>query len=143
MADTGISNVAAIAACNAIVDLLDGGAGAATIEIRTGGAPAGGPDAAATGTLLATLTCTDPAFGNASDAAPGGQATAAAITDDSSADAAGTAGWFRAMDSDSTPIIDGDITLTSGGGDMEMDNTDIAIGQVISISAWTATMPEG
>jgi hypothetical protein len=38
----------------------------------------------------------NPAFGASTDANPGALATANAITDDSSADNTGTAGWFRA-----------------------------------------------
>ncbi|MEK9725186.1 MAG: hypothetical protein VW405_17120, partial [Rhodospirillaceae bacterium] len=73
--DTNIANVAAIAMADALVDLLDVGATAATIRGRTGTQPAN-VDAAETGTLLFTLTCSDPAFGGAADANPGGIATA-------------------------------------------------------------------
>lgn len=133
---TRIDTAGRNAACDAIVDLLDAGAGAATIEIRTGTQPAT-VGTAASGTLLGTLTCSDPAFG----AAAAGVATASAITDDTSADATGTAGWFRAYDSDSVAVIDGDITATSGGGDMELDDTSIVAGGTIAVSSWTVTMP--
>ena len=141
---TRISNAGAIAACDALVDLLDAGAGAATIQIRTGSQPAG-PDAAATGTLLGTLTCSDPAFGNAADATPGAIATASAITSDTTADATGTAGWFRALDSDANAIIDGSIALASVSpivADMTMDDTSVVAGGTIAVSSWTVTMPE-
>lgn len=137
--NTRISNAAAKAACDAIVDLIDGGAGAGYVEIRTGSQPAD-PDAAATGTLLGTLTCTDPAFGAAADATPGGEATAAAITDDSSADATGTAGYFRAYDSNSVAILDGE--CGTSGADMNLNTLSITIGGTISITAWTVKMPE-
>ena len=143
MADTGISNAAAKASADAVVDLLDAGAGAAYVEIRTGTPPAGGPDAAATGTLLGTLTCNDPSFGAAVDATPGGQATANAITDDSSADASGDAGWFRGYDSDANAVIDGDITAAAGGGDMTVAAIAVVAGNVIAITGWTVTQSEG
>lgn len=137
--NTRISNAAAKAACDAIVDLIDGGAGAGYVEIRTGSQPAD-PDAAATGTLLGTLVCTDPAFGAAADATPGGEATASAITDDSAADATGTAGWFRAYDSNNTAILDGE--CGTSGADMNLNTLSITIGGTISITAWTVKMPE-
>lgn len=59
-----ISVAAQQAACDAIVDLIDGGAGAGTIQIRTGAPPAT-PATADSGTLLGTLTFSDPAFGSA------------------------------------------------------------------------------
>lgn len=136
MAVTHISVAAANAACNAIVDLLDAGAGAATIQIRTGSIPAT-VATAASGTLLGTLTCSDPAFGNASSQV----ATASSITGDTSADATGTAGYFRVLDSDSNAIIDGDITATGGGGAMTLDSTSIVAGGTINVTSWTVTMP--
>lgn len=134
-----ISNAGAIAACNALVDLLDAGAGAAYIEIRTGTQPAT-VETAATGTLLATLTCSDPAFGNAADENPGAKATANAIASDTSADATGVAGWFRAYDSNNVAIIDG--TCGTTGTDMILDDDNITIGGVVACTSWTVTMPE-
>lgn len=133
---TRISTAARNAAADGVVDLLDAGLAAGYIQIYTGTQPAT-PNTAATGTLLGTLTLSDPAFG----AAASGTATAAAITDDTSADASGTAGWFRALDSNANPVIDGSITGIGGGGDMEMDDTNIVAGGVISVTSWTVTMP--
>lgn len=45
---------------DAIADLFDAG----TLTIRTGAAP--GPNSAASGTVLATITCPTPAFGASS-----------------------------------------------------------------------------
>src|SRR5688572_78714 len=100
---TRISNASAAAACDAVVDLLDGGAGAGYVEIRTGSQPAT-VATAASGTLLGTLTLSDPAFGAATTASPA-VATANAITSDTTADNSGTAGWYRAYDSTGTAII--------------------------------------
>ncbi len=132
-----VSTTARNDACNAIVDLIDGGAGAGTIEIRTGAPPAN-PQAAATGTLLATLTFGDPAFGNAAT----GVATANSITSDTNVDATGAAGWFRIYDSDSNAIADGTITVTSGGGDVEFDDVSFIAGGTAAISSLTVTVPE-
>jgi len=137
--NTRLSNAAAKAACDAVVDLIDGGATAGYVEIRTGAQPAD-PDTAATGTLLATLTCSDPAFGAAADGAPGGVATANAVTDDSSADATGTAGWFRVYDSNAVAIFDGE--CGTSGADMNFNSVEISSGAAVSITSWTYTHPE-
>ena len=42
-----------------------------------------------------------------------------------------------------TAVIDGNITGTGGGGDMELDDTSIVSGGVISVTSWTITMPAG
>lgn len=129
---TRISTASRNAAADAIAVLLDGG----YIEIRDGAQPAT-PATAASGTLLGTLNLGGPAFG----AAANGTATANAITDDNDADASGTAGWFRAYDAIDNAVIDGAITGEGGGGELELDDTDIVAGGVISVNSWTITMP--
>lgn len=134
-----ISNAAAIAACDAVVDLVDAGAGAGYIECRTGAQPAGA-DSAATGTLLGTLTCSDPAFGAAADAAPGGRATANSVTGDTSADATGTIGYCRMYDSNGTAIIDGE--AGTSGADFNFDSVSVTEGGAINLTSITVTVPE-
>lgn len=137
---TRISQAAAKAALDALTALVNGGAAAGTINIYTGAQPAT-VDTAASGTLLATLTCSDPAFGAATTASPS-VATASAITSDTNADASGTAGWFRAFDSNAVAIIDGSITTTAvGTGDMLLDDTNIVAGGTVAITSWTISMP--
>ena len=133
---TELAAAARTGALNAVVDLLD--AATATIEIRTGAAA--DPDAAAIGTLLATLTCSVPAFGAASDDGTTATATASAITDDSSADDTGTAAHFRALDSASACVLTGTVTATGGGGDMTLNSVSITSGGVVSLTAWTVTL---
>jgi hypothetical protein len=133
-----ISASARNATVNAITALLDAGPAAGTIKVYTGSQPATA-DTAATGTLLGTLTLTDPAFG----AASAGSATAAAITGDTSADATGTAGWFRALDSTGAAVLDGSITATGGGGDLQLNSVSIVAGGTINVTAWTITMAAG
>lgn len=133
-----ISNAARSAAADALVDLVDGGTGAGTLKIYTGVQPAG-PATAPSGTLLGTLTMTDPAFGNAAN----GVATAASITGDSSADASGTAGWARIADSSGTAILDMSVTVSGGGGDLQLDSVNIVAGGAINVTSLTVTMPAG
>lgn len=130
---TILSNAARSAGMDAVNALLNGGG---TIEVRTGAQPAG-PDSAATGTLLATLTFSATAFGAASN----GVATANSITGDSSADASGDAGWFRLKASGGAGVIDGSITVTAGGGDAEMANISIVAGGTVTMSSLTVTLP--
>lgn len=120
--------------CDAIVDDIDAGSAAGTIAIRTGAQPTNVGDAD-TGTLLGTLTFSDPAFG----AAATGVATASAITSDTSADNSGTAGHFRIKDSDGNIHSDG--TCGQGSGDLSFDNNVIVAGGVIAISSMTVTVP--
>ena len=142
MANTKISNAAAKAACDSVVDLIDGGASAGTLKIYDGSQPADVDTAVSTQTVLSEHTLNDPAFGDATDDSPGGKATANSVSDDSSANATGTASWFRVFDSDGNAIIDGDVTATGGGGDLELNSTSISAGATVSISSWTVTMPE-
>lgn len=125
------------ATCNAAVDLIDAGAAEGTLRIYTGSPPAS-PEDAATGTLLAELTFSDPAFGAASTS---GTATANAITDDSSANTSGVAGWFRIADSDGNALWDGTISTVGGGGDIEFDDTDFVAGGIVGIDSLTLTYP--
>jgi len=141
--NTTISNAAAIVMCNGVVDLLDAGAGAGLLRIydSTGAGQPTNPDIAVTSqVLLAELTLSDPAFGNAADAAPGATATASAITDDSAANNTGTATWFRAVDSNGLAVIDG--SVGTSGADLNLATTSITTGQTVSVTSWTITQPE-
>jgi hypothetical protein len=52
--------------------------------------------------------------------------------------AAGTAGHFRIVDNAGTTChLQGSITATSGGGDMELDNTSIAVSQTVTVNTFT------
>jgi hypothetical protein len=142
--NTRISNLTAKRACDAVVDSLDDGSGAAVVQGRSGAQPAD-PDTATSGTNLFTLVCTDPAFGNAADANPGGRATASAVTSDSSADATNTLGYCRASSTNDsiTPLtnhIDGE--AGTSGADFNFNTLSIVSGATVSLTSWTITMPE-
>lgn len=124
------------AACDSVVDAFDAGAGAGTLQIRSGTRPTTANDTA-TGTLLATVTLADPAFG----AAATGVAT---ITDPAAVSgvAAGTATWFRGLDSTGATVMDGSVTATGGGGDLELNTTTISVGVNVDVTGGgTITMP--
>lgn len=129
----GLTNAAKSAMCDTLVDRFDAGAGAGTIQIRSGTRPATA-DTTATGTLLATVTLIDPAFGSASN----GVAT---MTDPASVTgvAAGTATWFRGLDSNALTVLDGDVSATGGGGDLQLNTTTISVGLTVDITGGTIT----
>jgi hypothetical protein len=137
MALLRISAVGRNAMVDAIRALLDAGAGAATVKFYTGTQPAT-PETALSGqTLLATLTMTDPAAPGAS----GGTLTFSAITEDSAADASGTATWARVEDSNSVAIFDADVTATGGGGIIQINTVTIAAGGPVRITSATLNIP--
>lgn len=87
-------------------------------------------------TLLAELTCGTPFAASAS----GGVLTLGSITQDSAANAAGNATWFRLVKSDGTThVMDGSVTATGGGGDMELVTTSITTGQPVQVTSFTIT----
>lgn len=130
-----IPDAVALVLCNALVDLIDAGAGAGVLNIYNAVQPAD-PDAVITDTLLAQPVFSLTAFGAAAivtapvDAA---EAVAAAITPESNA-VAGTAGHFNIADSAGAPVLSGTVTATGGGGDLELSTLTIPAGGTVSIT---------
>jgi hypothetical protein len=116
---------------DAMLAQLDGG----TIELRVGAQPAT-PATAASGTLLATLTFGTPAFSAATTSGNNALGTANAITDDSDADATGTAGWFRCKTSGGVAVFDGAV-----GTDGTFNSADIQIHGRVRCTSLTYTEP--
>lgn len=122
---------------NAIATQADSGAGAATIKVYTGSSP--GPNTAVTGTLLATFTCQDPAFATSSSGTITLDITPAMTT---TGLAAGTAGYFRLAASTPANVLDGTVTATGGGGDLELNTTTVSVGLALEITGGTVTVPQ-
>jgi hypothetical protein len=127
-----ISDAAANAAADAVVDLLDGG----KLLIYDGSQPADADTAVTDQTLLAELTFGTPAFGDAS----GGVATANAITQDSSANATGTATWFRVTTSEDAAIFDG--SVGTADANLVLNSVAIQAGATVSVTELTYTQPK-
>ena len=70
-------------------------------------------------------------------AASGGVLTFNAISNDSSADATGTAAWGSLLTSANVRVVD--FTVGTSGTDMIIDNTSITVGQVVSCSSFVIT----
>lgn len=120
---------------NVITTDMDAGAGAATLKIYTGTQPATPETGLSGNTLLGTLTFSDPSAG----AASGGVLTFSAITQDSAADATGTATWGRCADSNGNAIWDAD--AGTSGTSIILNTASIVTGGPISITSATVTLP--
>lgn len=107
------------------LNALDAGAGASLMRVYDGTRPATCGTAT---TLLAELTHADPAGSVAS-----GALTFSAITQDSSANATGTATWFRDVDSTGTCCHDGNVG--TAGAEFNVNSTSIATGQAVACSS--------
>ena len=106
---------------------------AATIEVRSGSAPAT-PETAATGTLLATVNI------SGSFSSAGGVLTSADPASVTIA-ATGTAGYFRLKKSGGTAVLDGTVTATGGGGDMQLATVALSSGATLDLGVPTITVP--
>jgi hypothetical protein len=119
---------------NAALDSIETAIGVSpTLEIRSGTVPANCA-AADSGTVLATMSLPSDWLAAASN----GVKSLSGTWQDLSADATGTAGHFR-IKASTTCHIQGTVTITGGGGDMTLDNTSIATGQQITITAFSIT----
>ena len=125
-----------VAVRNARLDAIETAVGTAPIlEIRSGAPPANCA-AADSGTLLAS--CTLPSDWLA--AASAGSKAKSGTWEDTSANAAGTAGHFRIKDSGGTVThIQGTVTATGGGGDMTLDNAVLAATQQFTVTSFSLT----
>jgi hypothetical protein len=123
---------------NGLLDAIETAIGtSAILKIRTGAAPATCATADS-GTVLAT--CNLPSDWMA--AAASGQKAKSGTWEDTSADGTGTAGHFRIYDSGGTTChLQGTVTATGGGGDMEVNSTSFSAGHTFTISTFTLTAP--
>lgn len=116
---------------NAMLDAITSAAGAsALLSIYDGVRPATGGTAT---TLLAQLTC-NATFAPASS---GGVLTLNSITQDSSANATGTATWFRITTSGATFVLDGNVGTS--GSDLNLTTTSIVATQPVSVTSFVIT----
>ncbi|MDH4285671.1 MAG: hypothetical protein OEV35_10175 [Gallionellaceae bacterium] len=121
---------------NARLDAIETAVGAAAIlKIRTGAAPAACADADS-GTVLATVNLPSDWMA----AASAGSKAMSGTWSDNSADGTGTAAHWRLYASDGvTCHMQGSVTATGGGGDMEVDSVSFTAGQQFSVTSFTLT----
>jgi hypothetical protein len=117
---------------NARLDAITTFAGTtAKLSIYSGAQPATGGTAT---TQLAQLVCN----ATFAPAASGGVLTLNAITADASADATGTATWFRLFKTDGTTIVmDG--TVGTSGADLNLNTTSIVTGANVAVTSFVIT----
>lgn len=142
-----ITNVAAIAACDAVVDLVDVGSadlnGDLVIYDATGGVPATVEDAITTQVTLTRVELQDPAFSAAIDGAPGGVASLLGVPlSDLAIDATGTAAFARIHDRDNNAVMQLTVTVVGGGGELQLNSVALQVGATFTIVSGTITMPE-
>ncbi len=127
----------AVALKNAQQDQITAKLGAnALLRIYSGTQPAGPDTAVGAQVLLAEL----PMSATAAAAAAASVWTANAIGNGTGTAGASTgtnATWYRACTSAGVGIIDGSVGVT--GADLNINNINIATGQVVSVTSWTLT----
>lgn len=148
-----VSQAATRALADAVVDLCDVGAGANPLLRIYGGTvptsaqeevsadPPTGASELVEFTLNGTAAFTAAANGGASSV--GGSATdsrteivgtESTAQLSATAGATGTAAFFRIVDKDGDCVMQGTITATGGGGDMELVTTSIVSGQTVNLT---------
>jgi hypothetical protein len=137
-----LNTAARNAGVDAITALVNGGSGAGVLRIYSGTQPAG-PGTSPSGTLLLAITLSDPAFASASSGSAAIDVTPALAT---TGLAAGTAGYFRLVDSTEAAgtglgVVDGSVTATGGGGDLTLSTTTVSIGLDVTITSLSITLP--
>lgn len=120
-----LSTCARDTSCNSIVDLFDVGSEVGQIEIYTDGFAI----------LLAVLDFQATAFGSSTT----GTASANTIDAETSAVNTGEAGAFQIINGDNQPILSG--TVSGSGGDINLNTTSIYMGDSLSMSSLTVTVP--
>jgi uncharacterized glyoxalase superfamily protein PhnB len=133
--------IISVAAAEAHLDALDTLLGAsATLTIYAGTVPAN--CAAAAGTALAVMTAGASMFAAAASA-DNTEATMDLSTSlsDTSADATGTATYYRLATSGGTVVHQG--TVGIAGSDLNLSTTAITAGDTVTVSALTLTQPTG
>lgn len=126
-----VSDNAAIAKCNAVVDLVDAGTANAAGCIRFySGTVNTDPSVEPTG-LLAENTCANPAFGAAAMAGtanPNDQAEAVLQTcaANGTPTAGGAIASFAVLDRDRNVVFQGSVsTIAAGTGDLQLDDVNV------------------
>jgi len=117
-----------------LADMANGTTANPKIQLYSGSMPSsiGG---AISGTLLAELE-TSTAVGSESS----GVITFDPVSNDTSANATGTVGWARVLDRDGAEALYLTVSVTGGGGDIEMNTLDIVQGGPVAISSGTITV---
>ena len=124
---------------NQVRDDLDA-SGAARLRIYTAPMPASPEVAVGAQVLLGTLTMSSPSAPNANSS---GVLTFSPIAEDPLADASGNAAWARLESGAGVGIMDCDVTVTGGGGAVELDAIAVVAGAPLRVSSAVLEVPLG
>lgn len=126
---SSIANAVRSGMCDALVAPIDAGAGAGKVKIYTAGKAL----------LLVTITLNDPAFGAAVDGVS--SISLVPSTPTGTAGNTGNAAVAVFTDSDNITAFEGTITVTGGGGAIEIASLVITSGQIVVITGGSITVP--
>ena len=128
--NTQVSDATVNAQADALATLLNNG----YLRIYDGTQAATADTAVGAQVLLAELRFN----ATAAPAAVSGLLTFNALTADSSANASGTASWYRALKSDGTTVVmDGNVGALGSSSNMELPTTTITAGIQVSVTSFT------
>lgn len=131
--NTQLTNAVVNAQADALARQLDNG----YLRIYSGTQPATADTGLSGNTLLAELRFA----ATSAPAASAGVLTFNAITADSSADATGTATFFRAYQSNGTSVVmDGTVGATGSTSNLELNSASIVSGAQVSVTSFTHTV---
>lgn len=119
---------------NRAADAVCARANSGTLVIYSGSAPVSADAALSGNTVLASLPMAATAFG----AAVAGVATAGTITTDSSADATGTATFFRVLETGGSLVVFQG-TVGTSGAELNLSSVSIVATGTVSVSSLTYT----
>lgn len=124
---------------NAILDSVETTIGpSAVLSIKSGAQPTA-CNSANSGTVLVTYNLS----ADWAAAASGGSKNFNALPLSALATGTGTAGHFRIFSNGGTCHWQGTVTVTDGGGDIEIDNLSIANNQSVLVTSFSLTAPNG
>jgi hypothetical protein len=128
------ANVTVNAEADALARLLDNG----YLRIYSGSQPTNADTALGAQVLLAELRFN----ATSAPAASAGVLTFNALTSDTSADATGTAAFYRALKSDGTSVVmDGSVGTSSA--DLVLNSTAIQSGAQVDVTSFAVTVSKG
>jgi hypothetical protein len=130
---------ASAASRNAMLDAIIARIPGGILRIYSGTRPADVATAVTGGNVvLAELTLGTPAAG----AAVGGSVSFNAITQDSSANATGTASFFRIFQSNGTTAeLDGDVFDSAGANRLQLNTVSLVAGGPVQVTSFSITAP--
>jgi hypothetical protein len=121
-----------------ITTAVDAGSAAGKLRIYSGTPPANADAALSGNTLLADLPLSDPSFPGAASGTLTLDVTP--VPEDSAADATGTASFFRLLDSDNNAVVQGTVTATGGGGDLQLNTVSLVAAGPVRVTSLTISI---